>query len=659
MEMTIEQQRAVAMANARLRMAPAEPEAPPPDKYQQAALDDRAKLSGMGVDTDSGLARLGVQGATLNTADEILAGLRTPFEMIKRGTLDPREGYSYAKAQEDLALSEGRKKAGWAGTAADIGGGVLTGSSLARGGATAARFIGQNAGLVPRSIAAAADAGAMGAVAGAGEGNTLSERAGNAVTGAAIGGGVGAATPGVLKVAGAVLSPLTSNIRARVNPEGYAQSQVARAIMESSHSPQTIANEVALAAREGQGVYTVADAMGNPGQRMLSTTTRAPGPGRTEAVEFLDQRQAGQGRRISNALAEGFDSPRTAAQTETTLTAARDTASDAAYGSARNGAAPVDLSRVVANIDATLQPGVNQIVRPQSNIANDSIESALQGFRSRLTDGRSMLTDYTAVERVRGDLSDAVQAAIRAGNGNRARLLGQALREMDAAMENASPGFRAANAAHRDASRTIEAVDTGRTAAARGRTEDTVPAFQGMTPAQQAAYRAGYVDPLISQTQGAAPGVNKARPLLNDAFQTEAGVMAPGNDVMQRRLARENTMFETRNHATGNSRAADNLADQGAMGVDPTLIGNVLSGNWSGAARRLLSAGQNALTGNTPAVRQEVARILTMRGGNVTPQQMHQILDQAVNRVRAIQNIAAVMGRGAAGGLAVAPATQR
>lgn len=631
----------------------------PPDKYQQAAIEDRSRAKASGLDPDAGLTRLGLQGATFNTADELLAGAMTPLEMIRRGTWDPREGYAYAKAREDMNLAEGRKKAGWAGTAADVAGGVLTGSGLAGAGVTTARMLAPNAALPARMLASGADSAAMGALAGAGEGNSAAERLSNAGTGAAIGGGVGAATPGVLKVAGALLSPVTSNIRARVNPEGYAQSQVARAMMESSQTPRQIADEVATAAREGQGSYTVADAMGNPGQRMLSTVTRAPGQGRTDAVEFLDQRQAGQGRRVANALAEGFDTPQTAAQTEARLTQARDTASDTAYGAARNGAAPVDLSRAVANIDATLQPGVNQLATPASGLANDSIEAALQGLRGRMTDGRSVLTDYTAVERVRGDLADAVTAAHRAGNGNRARLLGGVLREVDAAMENASPGFRAANAQHAQASRVIDAVDTGRTASMRGRTEDTIPAFQAMTPEQQAAHRAGYVDPLIADAQKGAFGANKARPLTSDAFRDEAGAMAPRNDLLQRRLTRENTMFETRNHATGNSRTADNLADQGAMGIDPTLIGNILTGNWGGAARSALSASQNALTGNTPAVRQEVARLLTMRGGSVTQAQMHDILTRAIDRVRAIQNISALLGRGAAGGLAVFPATQR
>jgi hypothetical protein len=657
LKLSPEQQNAtVEEIAASLPKAPAATVPKPLDKYQQAAVADRADLVKKGIDpADAGAVRLGLQGTTFNLADEAIAGMATPIEMFKRGTLDPREGYRYAKAQEDLRLEEGRKKLGWGGaTAAEIAGGVGSGVGLARAGLTAGRWLGQSAGLLPRSAAAAADASVMGAVAGAGEGNTFDERFGNAVHGGAIGGGLGAATPGALKVAGVILSPAISNVRARVNPEGYARSQVARALNESNLTPQQIAGDVSQAAAEGQGVYTVADAMGNPGQRMLSTATRAPGPGRTDVVDFLEGRQAGQGRRVANTLAEGFDSPVTAAQSEAQLTRARDVAANAEYGQVRTDARPVDLSGTIARIDETLSPGVNQIARPQSNIANDSIEAALQGFRSRLTDGRSTLTDFTAVQRIRGELSDAIEAARRAGQGNRARLLGGVLREMDGAMEAASAGHRQANANFAARSRVIDAIEEGRIAAARGRTEDTIPAFQGMTPQQQAAYRVGYVDPLIGQTQGSAVGANKVRPFTSDAFRQEASVMAPDAPLLTRRLDREGRMFETRNQALGGSRTADNLADQAAMGVDPSLVGNLLSGNWSGVARGALAAGQNALTGNTPAVRTEVGRILTMRGGNVSPQELQNILEQAISRVRLAQIIASQAGRGAAGGLAIA-----
>lgn len=634
--------RVLAGEITRLRAAPTEA---PPDKYQQAAVEERNQLQSQGIDTGAGYTRRLAHGATFGADNTILAAALTPLEMFKRG-VGPGEAYNYAKAREDQIMGDARKNTGALGTALEIGGGVGSGIGLARGGATFGNMLRPEAGLAARSLASAGDAAAIGGFSGAMEGNGLAERGSNALKGAGLGAVVGGATPGVLGLLGAAASPVVSNIRARVNPEGYAQSQVARAVSESGLSPNQITDDLARAGREGQGMFTLADAMGNPGQRMLSTVTRAPGQGRTDVVNFLENRQAGQGRRISNTLAEGFDSPQTAAQTEARLTAQRGSDADASYGAARAGAGRTDVIPAINNIDRTIGTGPGQTLQA----ANDSVEGALRPFRERLSHVNP--DDFEAVQRIRFDMADAAQNARQSGYGNRAREISNAVRELDTAMEAASPGYQQANRNFAQASRSIEAVGQGRDAAMRGRTEDVIPRFQGLAPEGQQAFRAGYVDPLIGQTQGAAFGVNKARPLMNDAFQAEAGAMAPGNPLMQRRIGREHTMFETRNTAMGGSKTADNLADQAAMGVDPTLVGNVLSGNWSGAMRSAVSAGSNALTGNTPQVRQEIARILLQNG--VSAGALNHMINDTIARIQFVQNMARNVGRGASGGLAVA-----
>lgn len=627
-------------------------EAPKPDKYQQAAIEERDLLKSKGVDTGAGLTRRLVQGATFNLADEALAGLTTPLEMIKRGTFSPREGYNYAKAREDLNLEDARKNTGTLGTVAEIAGGVGTGLGAAGAGLSFARGLAPNAGLLSRSLASAGDSAAFGALAGAGEGNSVGERFNSALLGGGVGGLLGAAAPGAVSLLGQAASPILSNIRARINPEGFARSQVARGVSESGMTPSQIADEVRAAAAEGQGMFTAADAMGNAGQRLLSTTARAPGQARTDVVNFLEGRQAGQGRRISGALSEGFDSPQTAAQTEARMIAQRAADADTAYGAVRQNAGRTNVVPTLNNLDRNIGTGPGQALQAP----NDSVEAVLRPFRERLA--RVNPDDFEAVQRIRGDMADTAQNAMQQGYGNRARLVGQAVRELDAAMENASSGYRAANAQFAQASRDIGAIGQGRTAAARGRTEDIIPEFQGQSPAGQAAYRAGYVDPLIQQAQGAAFGVNKARPLINDAFQAEAQAMAPGNALMQRRIGRENAMFQTRNAATGNSKTAENLADDAAMGVDPTLVGQILSGNWTGAVRSVLASGSNVLSGNTPAVRQAVADILMTRGSNANAAQFQRMIDETVQRLQQVQQMARSIGRGASGGLAVATPAQ-
>jgi hypothetical protein len=250
------------------------------------------------------------------------------------------------------------------------------------------------------------------------------------VTGALIGGVTGATLGPALEGLShaAMNNPITSNIAARLNPERFAQRQVARAISESGQTPEQIERAVTDAARDGQSEYTVADAMGNSGQRMLSTVARAPGDGRTAVVDALEGRQGTQGRRISNALAEGFDSPQTADQTEATLTAARGKAADADFGAVRDDAAPVDVVGTLNHIDRIIGTEPGQILAQP----NDSIESTLSGFRQRLA--RVNPDDFEAVSRIRGEMADQAQNAQQNGYGNRARLIRGAVGQLDAAV---------------------------------------------------------------------------------------------------------------------------------------------------------------------------------------------------------------------------------
>jgi hypothetical protein len=268
-----------------------------PDKYRQAAIEERAALD----PPDAGITRRLVHGATLGADNTLLAAAMTPLEMVKRGTINPAEGYSYAKAREDLALEEARKNTGLAGSAAEILGGGFAGGGLASGGLTATRFLNSAApSLLGRTAAMGADAAALGGVAGFNEGNSLSERAAGAGQGALLGGLIGGALPVVGTVGKAVASPFISNIMARYNPRGFAEGQVARGVMESGRSTADIADDVVMAANEGQGMFTVADAMGNAGQRLLSTTARAPGAGRTQVADFprVDTSAAGNACRV-------------------------------------------------------------------------------------------------------------------------------------------------------------------------------------------------------------------------------------------------------------------------------------------------------------------------------------------------------------------------
>lgn len=617
------------------------------DKYTaQAKADiDRAKAAGMG---EEGLARRVFQGATFGAGDEILAAAQAPIEMIRQGTFNPAEAYRYTKAREDMLLDEARERQGGLGTALEVAGGIGSGVGLAKAGATfMPRAAG--AGVGKRIAGTAADGAAYGAVAGFNEGEGLDDRLAQAGGGAAI----GAALGGALPVAGAIAAKPLSLGRAIVDPKGAATSHLTRAMQEGGKSADDVANAVAMAAREGQGEYTVADAIGYPGQRMLATVTKAPGEGRTKTVEFLEGRQAGQAGRVSDALSEGFRADTTAKTLRQLQETARKAEADLLYGNAREQAGAVDLTKALGLIDKTLTPGATKVLNPQSSIADDSIEAAVRRARSFLTDGRSQLSDFDAVLRAKQEIDSIIERATKAQN----RLLVPIKNAVDEALEKASAPYAKARAAFRTASEGIDAIDTGRGLARGGRYEDTIATFGTMKPNQQAGARSGYADALIERVQRGGEGRNAVLPLTAEKFKRELPELADprGRDLMMRRLDREKDMFKTRTEALGNSKTAENLADQAAMGVDPEIMANLLGGNVLAAGRNALSRAVTNLSGYTPAVRDELARLLLQRG--VDPAVAKVLADGVAKSDRIRKAVVNLLG-GALGGAAVTPTAQ-
>jgi hypothetical protein len=647
-----------------------------PDKYQQAAIDEQADLKAKGIDAGAGLTRRLAHGATLGADSTIMAAAMTPLEMFKRG-INPAEAYNYTKAREDQIMGDARKNTGALGTGAEILGGGVSGAGLAQGGLTTARFLAPEAGLLARSGASAADAAGLGAFSGAMEGNGLAERGTNALKGAALGGLVGGALPPALSILGAAASPIISNIRARLNPEGFARSQVARAVSESGVTPAQISQRVSDADAAGQGMFTAADAMGNSGQRMLSTVARSPGEGRTDLVNFLNTRQAGQGERLSQITDEALGASGTARKTADELTKTAQTQSAPFYEAALSRK-PVWNERIQQFFDdpvtkSGLREGV-AVQRLESLAAGkkfDPKDYAITGFNEAGDPIMSGVPNMRTINLIKKGWDKQLEGYRDSTTGKLmldeyGRALDNVRRTFLKEIDSVNPDYAQARSLYAGPAQARDAVNMGGKAASRGRADDNMRQFNAMTGPNQQGYRIGYADKLSEGFERSAEGVNKARGLTSDKrigelsdMSLHQGPVAPGGlDPLQQRIARENTMFETRNAALGGSKTADNLADAAAMGVDPTLVGHIVSGNWTGALKSALASGSNALSGNTPAVRKAVADILLTRGQNASPAAFQKMIDETVQRIRQVQNMARSMGRGAAGGLAVTGPSQ-
>lgn len=587
--------------------------------------DDSARNSVLGkVDT-------AVRGAadmlSLGFADEIAAGLGTGFGYL--GDYDQELARQRGIDQADSDNRFGYRLGG------QLAGGVAGGAGLARNGlslATNAANAGKSLGRV--AFGSGVDGAILGGAQGFGSGeggvaNRLEGSGSGLVTGLAIGGAAPYAIAGVSAAAKPLLAPIAS----RLNPEKYADQALETALNRSGSSKEKVAQAIRNAIADGQDQFTVADALGHSGRRMLSTVVRNPNEARQEVMEQLVRRQTGQGDRLANTLAEGFGATDTAAQRGAFLTEARDSLANQNYRAARQNAGAVDLSGVIQHIDDTIRPGVQQIVSPADDIAGDSIERALTGYRNRMTDGRSVLSDFNRALNLKTDVSDAVQRAQRAGEGNRARVLGMLNAQLDQALENASPAYRAANDTFKSQSKVIDAIDTGKNAASsRMRAADNIGTFNAMNTAEQNAFRPGYADPWIARVEAAssAPTTNKARMLITEKTAQEFPEFALPDRAAQmgRRIAREQKMFETANEAMGGSKTADNLADAAEMSqFDPGVFNSLLRGDWKGAAIGTAMRGLNQAKGLPSGVLSRVGKALT----ETDPEKALNILDRAVS----------------------------
>ncbi|MFQ6186362.1 hypothetical protein ACLMJV_31230 [Sinorhizobium meliloti] len=593
-----------------------------PEREGQASIDLRREMSdatqnfgsrndGFGRNVDS-FMRGAADTMTFGLADELtaaggaLTGVGGEFGEYGRNLRRERIIQDQRDQQDKVASLAGKIMGA-------VGGGV----GLAKNGLSATtNAIRAGKGLAGVTKASATEGAILGGAQGFGNGVGAEDRLYNAGVGGFIGAGFGGALPSVTTAASGAVKGAIAPLVAPFRPAQYTDKALATYLRRSGKTPEQIVGIMRSAADDGQPMYTLADAMGNAGQRALVPVTRTPNDARQEVTDFLVRRQLGQPQRLANALAEGFDAPQTSDRVSRALTSARDIEANQLYTAARRNAGPVNVTPILERIDETLSPGVNRVASPRDNIGYDTIEGSLARVRKMISDGNSQVTDFNTLFRAKLDLDDMIARADAQGAGNRAHYLTQVKREVDRALEDASPAYRSANDTFATRSRVIDSVAEGQAAkSGRVRAEDSIEAFERLTPDQQQAYRVGYVDPIIADIESHAmgPATNRARALTTPKYEQEfQAFAAPGRaEQLGSRIGRENRMFETSNAALGNSRTADNLGDIDDMAnFDPAVLANLLTGNWKQAALTGVRQAFNAGKGLPPRVVERVGRSL-------------------------------------------------
>ncbi|MDE4621744.1 hypothetical protein [Sinorhizobium meliloti] len=632
-----------ALAAEISRMRAASPETPPTlPQTQQPSEPQQADARDNWLGRADTFMRGAADTMSFGLADEIAAGGDALFNPLfgtgqNGGSLAERydRNLNAQRATDELDA----KKRMAERLTGQILGAVGGGAGLARKGLSATtNAIQAGKGLAGVSKAAAVEGTILGGGQGFGSGEGIDDRVLGTGKGMVAGGVLGAALPAATTAVAGAFKGATTPLMAPFRPEVYTDKAMRTYLKRSGKTPEQIANIMRGAVDDGQSMYTLADAMGNAGQRALVPVTRTPNDARQDVTDFLIRRQLGQPQRLANALAEGFDAPQTSDQVSRALTSARDIEADQLYTAARRNAGPVNVTPILDRIDETLSPGVNRVVSPRDNIGYDTIEGSLARVRRMISDGNSQVTDFNALFRAKLDLDDMIKRAEGQGAGNRANYLSQVKREVDRALENASPAYRNANDTFATRSTVIDSVAEGQAAkSGRVRSEDSIEQFNAMTPDQRQAFRSGYVDPIIADIESLpmGPATNRARGLTTPKYEQEfQAFAAPGRaEQLGNRIGRENRMFETSNAALGNSRTADNLGDIDDMAnFDPAVLTNLLTGNWKQAALTGVRQAFNAGKGLPPRVVERVGRSLVETNPNQALATLNRVRGQQMSR---------------------------
>lgn len=545
------------------------------------------------------------QGLGFGSFDEAVAGLNS----LGGGDYD----YELARTREMDSRAREQHPGYYYG--AMIPGAVAT--SMAGGGALGVKATGAN--LAQTSARGAAIGGVEGGIYGfnTGEGG-VENRLGSAARDAALGTLGGAAAPGIVaagrggfNVGRDLIGGGVDAAIGRAN-QGRANRVLTDTLRKSGRTLDDVAGDVATAAREGQPEFRMMDAMGQAGQRRTSGIVRAGGDGAEEIAQYLNQRQLDQTDRVTGFVDDAFGSRgTTAAQTRDSLTAARGAAADTAYDAARQSAGAVDVTPVMDDINGLLRSNVS-VDGGVTGLQDTAIGRRLSNIGKQLSSGDYQAINFDDVLETKQEMYRAMQVMQRGGGVPPA--FSKVYNQLDTVLEQASDGYRAANDGFREASRTIEAVDTGAQMARSGRAGDNVPAFQSMTPDQQGAARVGYANSTIESIEkNRATTANSAREFNSTKRTAEADAMALDPQLFQSRIGRENTMWETQNRALGGSRTADNLQDIGELGPKAEIaralmdIGNLQFG---AAAGKIGNAVAPAVTGMNEPTRNLIAKAL-------------------------------------------------
>lgn len=606
MAMTAEQQRELAIAEAKAAMSASGPKHP---EFDGSNIPGYDPATGM-VDKSAPQSQSGIL-AGLSSAVEgmpiVGPALQSGVENVAAGIGSLLTGQPQQQVRQEMGGMVDSAQAANPGisTASGIGGAVLGAAPMVL--AAPAAF-GAGAGPLAARMGAGALSGGLLGGADAGVRSGIDPEA--MLQGAGWGFGLGGAGPALGSAIGQGVGAVSRRMGGGANP---AQTALGRAA--GADAIDDIGGRMAA-----MGPDAMPMDLGPNLQRQAGALAATPGRNQEVVRSAITQRQAGSGGRIAGALDDALGQTVDTVAVADDIIAKRSAAAKPLYDAAYSK--PVNFTTDLE--DLLKRPSVGKALSKAKGLAADEGIASKQWFATVADDGSVTIVntpDMRQLDLTKRALDDMISAAQRGGSNNEARILTQTKNKLVEMMDAAAPEYKQARAAFSGPAAVLDAMEEGRGAFKNNMTPNQLRTqMMKMGEAEKEAYTQGARAAVADIMGTARNDALAARTAFMKGYNKEKLELIVGKDQaakMLQSLDAESAFTRTRDVVTGNSETAARLsaqADVGANGKQPGFIRNALNMRFGDAAADL---GDKAIGGIRSAAQgksnEELARLLTSK----------------------------------------------
>ncbi len=323
---------------------------------------------------------------------------------------------------------------------------------------------------------------ALGAIAGAGSAEEISDVPYSTLTHGLFGAGMGIAAPALMEGGYRAYR----GTRALLSPETAAGRRISQAISRDQMTPKQLSEALDEAQKLGRPA-TVADVGGESIQRELEIAAQSPGPSGNIIRKQFESRNVEQLDRLSQDMVRGTSiEAKTVGQAISSTMKTRSEASRPLYDRAMNFQAELSDDIVAAYNNAVKSPLGKQALKKAKIILN------VEKF-----DEAPLMERIDALKQ---GYDGVIGNAMRAGDSGIAAKALKVKNEMIDLVDVVNPDYKMARQTWETGSKYLDAVDTGREIMnPRNTAARVAEEFSTFTDAQKEAYRIGAVDQIITR----------------------------------------------------------------------------------------------------------------------------------------------------------------